>query len=161
MVKTFIGLLVAFSLGVACRVFGIPSPAPPLIMGALLVMAMTIGHLLMDGVMMRFSRRHKNLVGRDERAATATGQKVTSIPGAAFDAVSGALILGAGDPAKSSVAVTMPTANALSVRFMSTRVERVGNTNQYKVTGNLSAHGITKQVVLVAGATMASPIVDH
>src|SRR5271168_1858936 len=125
MVKTSIGLLVAFSLGVACRVFGIPSPAPPLIMGALLVMAMTIGHLLMDGLMMRFSRRHKNSVGRDERAATATGQKVTSIPGAAFD-------------------------------FMSTRVERVGNTNQYKVTGNLSAHGITKQVVLVAGATMAS-----
>lgn len=56
MTKTIIGLLVAFSVGFACRAFGIPSPAPPLIMGALLVMAMTVGYLLVDRVMRRPSQ---------------------------------------------------------------------------------------------------------
>lgn len=66
MVKTIIGLLVAFSVGFACRAFGIPSPAPPLIMGALLVMAMTIGYLLVDRVMRRPSQHAEN---RDESSA--------------------------------------------------------------------------------------------
>jgi XapX domain-containing protein len=57
MVKSIIGLLVAFSLGVVCRVCGIPSPAPPLVMGALLVMAMTVGYLLIDHLMRRWHRR--------------------------------------------------------------------------------------------------------
>jgi XapX domain-containing protein len=47
--KSMIGVVLAFALGFACRAFGIPSPAPPLILGALLVMAMTIGYILVDG----------------------------------------------------------------------------------------------------------------
>jgi XapX domain-containing protein len=43
-----IGIVLAFALGFACRAFGIPSPAPPLILGALLVMTMTIGYILVD-----------------------------------------------------------------------------------------------------------------
>ena len=39
--KSMIGIVLAFALGFACRAFGIPSPAPPLILGALLVMTMT------------------------------------------------------------------------------------------------------------------------
>ncbi len=46
--KSLIGLVLAFALGFACRAFGIPSPAPPLILGALLVMAMTIGYIAVD-----------------------------------------------------------------------------------------------------------------
>lgn len=46
--KPFIGLALAFAIGFACRAFGIPSPAPPVIVGALLVVAMTIGYLLVD-----------------------------------------------------------------------------------------------------------------
>jgi XapX domain-containing protein len=46
--KSTIGIVLAFALGFACRAFGIPSPAPPLILGALLVMAMTIGYILID-----------------------------------------------------------------------------------------------------------------
>jgi XapX domain-containing protein len=46
--KPVIGLVLAFTLGFACRAFGIPSPAPPLILGALLVMAMTIGYIAAD-----------------------------------------------------------------------------------------------------------------
>ena len=32
--KSTIGIVLAFALGFACRAFGIPSPAPPLILGA-------------------------------------------------------------------------------------------------------------------------------
>jgi XapX domain-containing protein len=66
MVKTIIGLLVAFSLGVVCRVYGIPSPAPPLVMGALLVMAMTVGYILMDRLMRRW--RHQSSITRESQS---------------------------------------------------------------------------------------------
>jgi XapX domain-containing protein len=46
--KLFLGLALAFAIGFACRAFAIPSPAPPVIVGALLVVAMTIGYLLVD-----------------------------------------------------------------------------------------------------------------
>jgi len=46
--KSMIGIVLAFTLGFACRAFGIPSPAPPLILGALLVMTMTIGYTAVD-----------------------------------------------------------------------------------------------------------------
>jgi len=46
--KSMIGTVLAFALGFACRAFGIPSPAPPLILGALLVMTMTIGYIAVD-----------------------------------------------------------------------------------------------------------------
>jgi len=47
-IKSLIGLALAFAIGFACRAFGIPSPAPPIVVGALLVVAMTIGYLLVD-----------------------------------------------------------------------------------------------------------------
>lgn len=40
-----IGLVLAFGIGAACRWFDIPVPAPPRIVGALLVVAMTLGFL--------------------------------------------------------------------------------------------------------------------
>lgn len=46
--KSVIGLVLAFALGFACRAFGIPSPAPPLILGALLVLTMTVGYIAVD-----------------------------------------------------------------------------------------------------------------
>jgi XapX domain-containing protein len=46
--KSVIGIVLAFALGFVCRAFGIPSPAPPLILGALLVMTMTIGYIGVD-----------------------------------------------------------------------------------------------------------------
>ena len=42
--KLLIGVLVSFSVGIGCRYFDIPVPSPPLIPGALLVLAMTIGY---------------------------------------------------------------------------------------------------------------------
>ena len=46
--KLLLGLALAFAIGFACRAFAIPSPAPPVIVGALLVVAMTIGYLVVD-----------------------------------------------------------------------------------------------------------------
>ena len=46
--KSMLGIVLAFGLGFSCRAFGIPSPAPPLILGALLVMAMTVGYIAVD-----------------------------------------------------------------------------------------------------------------
>jgi XapX domain-containing protein len=51
--KPLLGLIVAFAVGFACRFFGIPSPAPPALTGALLVLAMTIGYTITDRFMTR------------------------------------------------------------------------------------------------------------
>lgn len=42
--KLFIGLLISFAVGVGCRIFDIPVGSPPVIPGALLVLAMTLGY---------------------------------------------------------------------------------------------------------------------
>ena len=42
--KALLGLTLAFAIGFACKAFGIPSPAPPVTLGALLVVAMTTGY---------------------------------------------------------------------------------------------------------------------
>lgn len=46
--KTTLGLLLAFAIGIVCRLSGIPLPAPPKLVGALLVVAMTIGFIGTD-----------------------------------------------------------------------------------------------------------------
>jgi XapX domain-containing protein len=42
--KLIIGLVMSFAVGVFCRVFDIPVGSPPVIPGALLVLAMTLGY---------------------------------------------------------------------------------------------------------------------
>ena len=46
--KIAFGFLLAFSIGAACRWLEIPLPAPPRLVGALLVVAMTVGFLVTD-----------------------------------------------------------------------------------------------------------------
>ena len=46
--KSMVGLVLGVAIGAACRWFEIPVPAPPRLIGALLVVAMTIGYLLAD-----------------------------------------------------------------------------------------------------------------
>ena len=43
-----VGIGLGLVIGFACRYFSIPSPAPPRIAGALLVMAMTVGYVSVD-----------------------------------------------------------------------------------------------------------------
>ena len=44
--RSMVGILVAFGLGFFCRWFAIPAPAPPTLMGAALVAAITAGYLV-------------------------------------------------------------------------------------------------------------------
>ena len=46
--KSVIGLLLGFVLGAACRWLEIPVPSPPKLLGALLVVATTIGYMTVD-----------------------------------------------------------------------------------------------------------------
>ena len=46
--KIAIGLLLAFAIGIACRGSGVPLPAPPVLIGALLVVAMSAGYAVTD-----------------------------------------------------------------------------------------------------------------
>ena len=57
-VKTACGLLLGFGIGALCRWMGIPSPAPPVLAGALLVVAMTLGYTVTDRW---FSKREAQL----------------------------------------------------------------------------------------------------
>lgn len=95
-----------------------------------------------------------------------------SNPAASVDAVSGTLIWDGEDPSKSSVQVSMPV-NSIRTRvpvldaefqsekffnaaqhpvitFRSTRVERVGISSEFRIQGDLTAHGVTRPVVLDA-----------
>jgi XapX domain-containing protein len=48
MIKTVVGLLLGLSIGIACRWFDVPVPSPPKLIGALLVVAMTVGYVATD-----------------------------------------------------------------------------------------------------------------
>ncbi len=45
MMKALIGLVLGLMVGAGCRFFDIPSPAPPRLIGAGLLVAMTVGFL--------------------------------------------------------------------------------------------------------------------
>lgn len=48
MFKIAAGLTVAFLIGASCRWFDIPLPGPPKFLGALLVVAVTLGYIATD-----------------------------------------------------------------------------------------------------------------
>jgi XapX domain-containing protein len=51
--KVLVGAIVAFLIGVGCRFFDIPVPSPPVLPGALLVVAMTLGYSATDRALTR------------------------------------------------------------------------------------------------------------
>ncbi len=51
MTNAVIGILLGLGIGSACRWFDIPLPAPPKLVGALLVVAMTAGFIGTDLLM--------------------------------------------------------------------------------------------------------------
>jgi XapX domain-containing protein len=60
-----IGFVLSFLIGAGCRYFDIPAASPPVIPGALIVPAMTLGYSSMDRVVSRKQRAAttKNLCG--------------------------------------------------------------------------------------------------
>lgn len=51
--KILIGVIVAFLVGAGCRFFDIPVPSPPVLPGALIVVAMTLGYTATDRALAR------------------------------------------------------------------------------------------------------------
>jgi XapX domain-containing protein len=51
--KLLIGVIVAFVVGAGCRYFDIPVPSPPVLPGAFLVVAMTLGYSTVDRTLAR------------------------------------------------------------------------------------------------------------
>jgi XapX domain-containing protein len=51
--KILIGVAVAFLIGAGCRFFDVPVPSPPILPGALLVVAMTLGYSATDRTLTR------------------------------------------------------------------------------------------------------------
>ena len=49
--KTAIGVVLALLIGGACRYFRIPVPAPPTLLGVLLIACITAGYTLVDLLM--------------------------------------------------------------------------------------------------------------
>ena len=60
MIKIIAGLLLGFLIGVGCRFFDVPVPSPPKLVGALLVVAMTLGYLAAD----TFLARKVHVIGK-------------------------------------------------------------------------------------------------
>jgi XapX domain-containing protein len=77
-VKSLLGLILAFAIGFACRAFGIPSPAPPVILGALLVVAMTTGYLIVDRLVAHPAQQAINCGGPSGLAPSAALVAVTT-----------------------------------------------------------------------------------
>jgi XapX domain-containing protein len=48
MTKIALGLLLGLAIGAGCRWFDVPVPSPPRLVGALLVVAMTVGYIATD-----------------------------------------------------------------------------------------------------------------
>jgi XapX domain-containing protein len=56
MTKIILGLLLGFLIGAGCRWLDIPVPSPPSLVGALLVVAMTLGYAATDRYLSARSR---------------------------------------------------------------------------------------------------------
>jgi XapX domain-containing protein len=63
MIKPILGLTLCFIIGAGCRYFAIPLPSPPLMVGALLVVAMTSGYALTDTYIAKKPATTKHLCG--------------------------------------------------------------------------------------------------
>jgi len=63
MIKIVLGLVLGFGIGFFCRWAGVPVPAPPVLAGALLVLAMTIGFLLADNIAQHRKSTTRHLCG--------------------------------------------------------------------------------------------------
>jgi len=53
MIKIVIGFVLSFLIGAGCRYFDIPAASPPVLPGALIVLAMTLGYSSMDRALSR------------------------------------------------------------------------------------------------------------
>ena len=75
-IKVVMGLLLGLGIGALCRFLAIPSPAPPVLPGALLVVAMTLGYIAADRWLCRRQARHTHLCGGPDGRAPSEARRV-------------------------------------------------------------------------------------
>ena len=75
--KILIGLILGCGIGIVCRLAEIPLPAPPVLVGALLVLAMTCGYILVDGFAAHRAAHSRHLCG-GPTGETAAGETMPS-----------------------------------------------------------------------------------
>jgi len=69
--KTVVGFVLGILIGVTCRYFDIPAPTPPKLIGALLVVSMTVGYMTADKLLTaRSKEKSEAAVGRTYSAKT-------------------------------------------------------------------------------------------
>jgi len=68
--KITLGLLLAFTIGVFCRILLIPLPAPPVLIGSMIVFAMSFGYVMTDYMASHRKARHRHLCGGPTGSAT-------------------------------------------------------------------------------------------
>jgi XapX domain-containing protein len=61
--KIMLGLVLGLLIGAGCRLADIPVPAPQALVGALLVLAMTVGYIATDQFASHREARHRQLCG--------------------------------------------------------------------------------------------------
>jgi XapX domain-containing protein len=66
MLKTVIALLLGLSIGVFCRWFDVPVPSPPTLIGAVLVVAMTVGYITTDKLLAGKSSERRTTAGQEQ-----------------------------------------------------------------------------------------------
>ena len=61
--KVVMGFALAFAIGIVCRLTTVPLPAPPVLIGALLVVAMSAGYAVTDRFAAHREARNRPLCG--------------------------------------------------------------------------------------------------
>lgn len=69
MIKVLIGLVLGVCIGIGCRLFGIPLPGPPAILGAFLAVAMATGYTVTDKVLTRSAAASAATLARESAAS--------------------------------------------------------------------------------------------
>lgn len=72
--KIALSFALAVTIGVACRLTGIPLPAPPAMVGAVLVLALTVGYRVADHYAAR-PARHELESGGPAGGSGAAGER--------------------------------------------------------------------------------------
>ncbi|MBV9074581.1 MAG: DUF1427 family protein [Acidobacteria bacterium] len=73
MIKTVMSLVLGLLIGAGCRWFDIPVPSPPKLLGALLVVSMTVGYLTTDKLLSQ--KDHVTVSGKCSAAPESTSHK--------------------------------------------------------------------------------------
>jgi XapX domain-containing protein len=75
-VEVVLGLLLGLGIGALCRFLAIPSPAPPVLPDALLVVAMTLGYIAADRWLCRRQALQAQLCGGPDARTLSAGRRV-------------------------------------------------------------------------------------